>query len=157
MPPPAIVEPATLDFSKLIADRNAIASVNPHRFEFQLLDGVVLFDETRRIFAGYHDVRPDAFWVRGHIPGRPLFPGVLMIEVAAQLASYVMHRLVPDVGFLGFAGVEGVKFRGTVTPPARLVVVGREIELKRRRIVTATQGFVDGTMVFEAEITGMPL
>jgi len=157
MPPPVILDPSTLDLSRLIADRAEIMRVNPHRHEFALLDGIVHCDVEKGVFAGYHDVREDAFWVRGHIPGRPLFPGVLMIEVAAQLASYLTQRILGTEGFVGFAGVDKVKFRGTIKPPSRFVIVGRGKQVKRRRTVCETQGFVDNTMVFEGEITGMPV
>lgn len=157
MPPPVILDPSPLDFEHLIADRDAISRVNPHRFEFALLDGIVHRDQDSRVFAGFYDVRENAWWARGHIPGRPLFPGVLMIEAAAQLASYMAHCVLDLQSFTGFAGVDKVKFRGTVTPPCRFVIVGRGKSLKRRRIVCECQGFVDRTMVFEAEITGMPV
>lgn len=155
MPPPAILDPASLDLSHLIADRDEIMRLNPHRHEFALLDGIVYCDSENKVFAGYHDIREDAWWVRGHIPGRPLFPGVLMIEAAAQMASYLTHRLLNARGFIGFAGVDKVKFRGVVTPPARYVIVGRGKQIKPRRTVCEMQGFVNNTMVFEGQITGM--
>lgn len=155
MPPPAILDPSQLDFARLVADRDEIARVNPHRHEFQLLDGIVVADLERGLFAGYHDVRADAWWVRGHIPGRPLFPGVLMLETAAQLASYGMIMAARLDRFVGFAGAEGVKFRATVQPPCRFVVLCRIREIRTRRGVFDTQGFVNGTMVFEAAIIGM--
>ncbi len=157
MPPLAILDPSRIDFSRLIADREEIMRLNPHRHEFALLDGIAYCDPENSIFAGFHDVREDAWWVRGHVPGRPLFPGVLMIEVAAQLASYLTHRVLGLRGFIGFAGVDKVKFRGTITPPARFVIIGRGKQIKRRRTVCETQGFVGDTMVFEGEITGMPV
>ena len=146
-----------MDFTNLIADEAEIERVNPHRHEFRLLDGVVLLDLEHSIYAGYHDVREDAFWVRGHIPGRPLFPGVLMIEAAAQLASYMHYRLFEGRVFLGFVGVDKVKFRGTIAPPCRFVIVGHGKTLKPRRMVCESQGFVGSTMVFEGEVTGMPI
>jgi len=106
---------------------------------------------------GYKDVREDEFWVRGHIPGRPLLPGVLMIEAGAQLVSFCTHKILNINKFVGFGGVDEVKFRGTVIPPCRLVLVGKAIEVKPRRCVCYVQGFVDNTMVFEAKITGMPV
>ena len=157
MPPPLILDPSTLDLEHLITDSEAIRRVNPHRFEFALIDAIVYRDKENGVFVGYHDVREDAWWVRGHIPGRPLFPGVLMIEAAAQLASYLTHDTLGLEGFVGFAGVDRVKFRGTVTPPCRFVIVGRGKSLKRRRIICECQGFVGNAMVFEAEITGMPV
>jgi 3-hydroxyacyl-[acyl-carrier-protein] dehydratase len=155
MPPPVILDPSTLDFSRLVADREEILRVNPHRHEFAMLDGIVHCDAEAQIYAGYHDVREDGWWVRGHVPGRPLFPGVLMIETAAQLASYLTHTVLGHVGFVGFAGVDKVKFRDTVTPPARFVIIGRGRQIRRRRTVCDMQGFVGSTMVFEGEITGM--
>ncbi|MBU0640182.1 MAG: beta-hydroxyacyl-ACP dehydratase [Planctomycetes bacterium] len=155
MPPLVILDPAALDLSKLIADRDEIMRVNPHRHEFALLDAVVYSDPKERVCAGYYDVREDAWWTRGHIPGRPLFPGVLMIEVAAQLVSYLTHVVLDDDRFIGFAGIDRVKYRGTVEPPCRFVVVGRGLEIRPRRTITAAQGFVGTRMVFEATITGM--
>ncbi len=157
MPPPPIIEPEGLDFSRVIADRAAIERVIPHRHEFGLLDGVILMDQERGVFAGYHDVRADAFWVRGHIPGRPLFPGVLMIESSAQLASYVYHRTFEGQGFLGFVSVDDVRFRGLVEPPARFVILGRMVQLKPRRVICQMQGFVGARMVYEGQVTGMPV
>lgn len=155
MPPPPILDPVELDLSRIVAGPQQIEEANPHRYEFRLLDAVVLLDQDRNAFAGYHDVRPDAFWVRGHIPGRPLFPGVLMVEAAAQLASYLHHQVFDTPQFLGFVGVDNVKFRGTVAPPARFVIIGRSKILKPRRMVAELQGFVNNAMVFEGEITGM--
>ena len=157
MPPPAFLDPATLDLDHPIFTREQIQQYNPQRHEFALLDAIVLIDEARQLFAGYHDVREDAWWTRGHIPGRPLFPGVLMIEVAAQLASFLTHHLLKFEGFIGFAGVDNVKFRGAISPPARFVVIARGHKIRPRRIICDTQGFVDNTMVFEGRITGMPV
>ena len=117
--------------------------------------GIYLVDEDRMVMAGYRDVRDDEFWVRGHIPGRPIFPGVLMIETAAQLVSYYAMRKMPKQGFLGFGGVDDVKFRGSVVPGDRIVMVGKMVEVRRRRCVGDTQAFVNGNMVYEGRITGM--
>ncbi len=155
MPPPVILDPGQLDTSKVVFDKEHIRKHNPQRHEFDLLDGIVHFDTETRIFAGYHDVRDDAWWVRGHVPGRALFPGVLMIEIAAQLASFVTHEVLQDDRFFGFGGVDAVKFRGAVEPPCRLIVIGRARQIKLRRMICETQGFVDGVMVFEAVVTGM--
>ncbi len=156
MPPPLILDPSSLDLTRCVADHAAIERFNQHRHEFRLLDAIVFHDEQKGLIAGYHDVRSDAWWTRGHIPGRPLFPGVLMIECAAQLSSYLYHfHIGKGEAFLGFTGVDHVKFRGIVEPPARFVVVGRVIELKRRRVISAVQGFVGEHFVFESEITGM--
>ena len=72
------------------------------------------------LIIGYKDVRPDEFWVSGHIPGRPLLPGVLMIEAGAQLASFYTRTYVGWKGFIGFGGVDEVKFRMQVPPGVRM-------------------------------------
>ncbi len=157
MPPPLILDPAQIDWNHVIADREAIARVLPHRYEFALLDGVVLLDIPGMIFAGFHEVRPEAFWARGHIPGRPLLPGVLMVEAGAQLASFVQATAFPGSPFMGFVGIDRVRFRGVVEPPCRLQLIGRGLQVKPRRFVAELQGFVHGSLVYDGEIMGMAL
>ena len=78
------------------------------------------------------------------------------VETAAQLVSYGAQKLSEEQdGFLGFAAVDGVKFRGSVSPGQTIIMVGKMLEIRKRRCVGATQGFVDGTMVYEGLITGM--
>ncbi|MBN2446114.1 MAG: beta-hydroxyacyl-ACP dehydratase [Phycisphaerae bacterium] len=157
MPPPAFLDPARLDLDHPIATRVEIDRVLPQRHEFSLLDAVLVCDQEKGVFAGYHDVKPDAWWTRAHIPGRPLFPGVLMIESAAQLSAFVYRAFTKRDVFLGFSGVDGVKYRGSVEPPCRFVIVGESRDVRPRRVITDLQGFVGQQMVFEARITGMPI
>ena len=155
MPPEPLFDFSGLDLNNPIVDKEGIYQVNPHRFEFMLLDAIVYVDYEKGRAAGYRDVRDDEFWVRGHIPGRPLFPGVLMIEAAAQLFSYLVMSEYPEKGFLGFGGVTDVKFRGAVVPGDRLIILGQLTEQRSRRIVGSTQAYVDGNQVYEGVITGM--
>lgn len=155
MPPPSLIDLSTLDLSCRVASREDIYAVLPHRDEFMLLDRIVFLDSEAGLGAAVKEVRQEDWWARGHIPGRPLLPGVLMIEAAAQLASYYISVHVDDQHFLGFAALDKVKFRGTVTPPANLIIVGKIISLKPRRFVMDGQAFVDRKMVFEARLTGM--
>src|SRR5881392_3346915 len=118
MPPPLILDPAGLDLDRVVADREAIRKVNPQRFEMEQLTAIVLVDRQQRMVAGYKDIRDDEFWVRGHMPDFPLFPGVLICEAAAQLGAYyvVSGGDIAEGHFLGFGGMEGVRFRGPIRP-----------------------------------------
>ena len=108
---------------------------------------------------GIKTQRPEEFWTRGHIPGRPIMPGVLMIEMAAQISSLIYHLKFETAGkkFFGFGGVNNVKFRGSVEPGCDLVMVVRAKAMRSRMAVFEAQGFVDEKMVFEGEVTGIVL
>lgn len=140
---------------KLLIDLEGVNAVNLQRFEFQQLDGLYYLDLDIGEAAGLRDVKEDEFWIRGHIPGRPLFPGALMIETAAQLVSFVAMSHYPNRGFMGFGGVNDVKFRGSVLPGQKMIMLAKELQMGPRRCVGATQGYVDGKLVFEGVVTGM--
>jgi 3-hydroxyacyl-[acyl-carrier-protein] dehydratase len=152
------MDPTLLDFSHVVADREAIRRANPQRFEMEHLDAIIKVDREHHLLVGYKDVRADEFWVRGHMPGYPLLPGVLMCEAAAQLCSYysVTQGLLHG-DFIGFGGLENVRFRGLVRPGDRLVLIGKALRLHRRQTVFNVQGFVGSTMVFNADIIGVPM
>lgn len=158
MPPELHFDPGQIDFGAMVADKEAIRKVNPQRHEMEHLDGVVLVDLTNKIIVGYKDVRFDEFWVRGHMPGYPLLPGVLMCEASAQLCSYfAMTQRTFEGDFLGFSGMDEVRFRSPVRPGDRLVLVSKELRYNRRQMVFNVQGFVKDRMVFHGNIIGVPL
>jgi 3-hydroxyacyl-[acyl-carrier-protein] dehydratase len=155
MPPPPHLDPEQLDLGHIIAAKEALRKVNPQRFEMEQIDAIVLLDRENLLIAGYKDVRPDEFWVRGHFPDFPLLPGVLMCEAAAQLCAYFMVTegfLRGD--FVGFGGLEDVRFRGMVRPGDRLVFIGKGLRLDPRQSKFNVQGFVGKSMVFEGVIIG---
>jgi 3-hydroxyacyl-[acyl-carrier-protein] dehydratase len=158
MPPEIHFDPARVDFGRVVADREAIGRINPQRFEMEQLTAIVHVDPEQQLVIGYKDVRPDEFWVRGHMPGYPLMPGVLMCEAAAQLCSYycVTQGLLQG-DFIGFGGLEEVRFRGLVRPGDRLVLVGKGKRIHRRQTIFNVQGFVGATMVFHADVIGVPM
>jgi 3-hydroxyacyl-[acyl-carrier-protein] dehydratase len=119
-----IIDLAEIDFSHIIADLAEIRRYNPQRFEMEQLTAIVFDDFDRKICAGYKDITEHEFWVRGHMPGMPLMPGVLMCEAAAQMCSYYAHKhhLLGDCKVVGFGGMEEVRFRDPVRVGDRLVV-----------------------------------
>jgi 3-hydroxyacyl-[acyl-carrier-protein] dehydratase len=154
-----ILDPATLDLSRVICDIEEIRRYNPQRFEVEQLTAIVYEDVPTQTCAGYKDVTHDEFWVRGHMPNMPLMPGVIMCEAAAQLASFftLKHDLLGTT-VVGLGGLEEVRFREPVIPGDRLLVMVRGIRLRRgRMIVCEFQGFVRETMVVEGIIKGVPL
>jgi len=156
MAPSLLFDISNIDLDAVVLDADAIEKVNPHRGVMRLIDGIVHATDGLKHTLAYHDIREDAFWVPGHIPGRPLFPGVLMVESGAQLASFVCLSNL-KTRFMGFVGLEDVKFRGQVVPGDRLYILCELTELRPRRSTSKVQGVVNGTLVFEAKIIGMPV
>jgi 3-hydroxyacyl-[acyl-carrier-protein] dehydratase len=156
MPPELILDPAQIDTSRVLAGREELRQANPQRFEMEQLDAIVAMDPAQQLIVGYKDVRPDEFWVRGHMPDFPLLPGVLMCEAAAQLVSFYVTRAgVKQCDFIVFGGMENVRFRGTVRPGDRLVLVGKGLRVHRRQTIFNVQGFVGNTLVFHADVIGV--
>ncbi len=157
MPPKPLADLSSIDMERVEAGPEEIRKRNPQRYEMEHLDGVICFRPEEKLIVGFKNVRENEFWARGHIPGRPLLPGVLMCEAAAQLCSYYYKELIRTDQFLGFGGLERVKFRGAVLPGSRLILLARNTELSRRRAAFDVQGLVDGRVVFEGVVVGMPI
>ena len=154
MPPQLLYDLSQIDLNKVLYDQEAVRAVNPQRGDMEHLDAVVHVNGERGEIIGYKDVRADEFWVAGHIPGRPLLPGVIMIEAAAQVAAFYTSTVVGWTGFIGFGGAEAIRFRQPVVPGSRLHLVVLKTEQRHRRIVCKVQGLVKGAVVFEASIIG---
>jgi 3-hydroxyacyl-[acyl-carrier-protein] dehydratase len=155
MPPALLFDISKIDLSNVVFNRNDVLAVNPQNYEMQQLDGIIWYNKDAGEIIGFKDVTDKEFWVRGHIPGRPLMPGVIMIEAAAQLSSFYVKKLVGIEGFIGFAGIEEAKFRQTVVPGQRLLLVGKLLKYNPRRFSFGIQGLVDKMMVFEVTVSGM--
>ncbi|MBP90450.1 MAG: beta-hydroxyacyl-ACP dehydratase [Planctomycetaceae bacterium] len=150
---------ATLDFDKPTADIETIRKYNPQRFEMEHLTAIVHEDPENHICVGYKDVTEDEFWIRGHMPGIPLMPGVIMLEAAAQLCSYLVQRYdLLGTKMVGFGGLEDVRFRDPVLPGDRLILLCELIKARRMRMmISRFQGVVGDKIVFEGKIKGIPI
>lgn len=148
------IDPKTFQFEPLFATQEVVNQYNKQRFEMQQLDAICELRENEKLIYGYKDLTENEFWVRGHIPERPLMPGVIMIEVAAQICSFYYLYTMKTKNFFGFLGIDAVKFRGTVTVGERLVVISKNTDHRAKRAIFETQGFVGEKMVFEATIMG---
>jgi len=155
MPPSLLFDLSQIELTgKPVFDKEAIGKVNPQRLEMQQLDGILWYDKKRFLILGYKDVTGDEFWIRGHIPGRPLMPGVIMVEAAAQLLSFFVRQIYEVDAFIGFVGIDSAKFRSVVVPGQRLYLLGHLTKYKRRKYTASIQGVIDSTIVFETVVSG---
>lgn len=144
-----------IDLSATVCDKKEVDKYLPQTGHMRMIDRVIWIAPDGTAAVGERLIRDDEFWVEGHIPGRPIFPGVLMIEAAAQMCSLLHTRLGRANGFLGFTRCNDVVFRGQVFPGDRLLLLSQEIEFNRRRFISKAQGVVGDKLVFEGTITGM--
>ena len=154
-----LIDPALLDFDHPIGDIESIRAMNPQRFEMEQLTSILYEDLEENSCAALKEITDDEFWVRGHMPGMPLMPGVVMLEAVAQLSSYFTqkHDLL-GAEMVGFGGLDDVRFRGVVTPGDRLVLMVKMVKNRRgRMIVAAFQGVVDDNIVLEGTLRGIPI
>ncbi len=154
-----ILDPSEYDVTNVIADLEEIRRYNRQRYEMEQLTAIIYDDPVKHISVGYKDTGPGEFWVRGHMPGMPLMPGVIMCEAAAQLASYytVKHDLMGSP-MIGFGGLEEVRFRDMVRPGDRLIISAQMLKVRRgAMIVCRFNCLVGENLVCEGKIKGIPL
>ena len=154
-----IIDPALLDFDHPIADIEGIREMNPQRFEMEQLTAILYEDLDEKSCAAFKEITENEFWVRGHMPGMPLMPGVVMLEAVAQVSSYFTqkHDLL-GAEIVGFGGLDDVRFRGVVTPGDKLVLMVKMVKNRRgRMIVAAFQGVVGNNIVVEGTLRGIPI
>lgn len=153
MPPQLLFDISNIDLNLVKVDQEGIRKVNPQRGDMEHLNAVSWYNDEGLVL-GYKDVRDNEFWVSGHIPGRPLLPGVLMIEAAAQLCGYYTKAVLGMGGFIGFGGVQECRFRLPVVPGQRLYLLAQQLNARHRRVTSRVQGLVNGQLVFESTIIG---
>jgi 3-hydroxyacyl-[acyl-carrier-protein] dehydratase len=154
MPPQFLLDLSGIDLNHVLFGPEEIRKANPHRGDMEMLQGIIWADNQQHAIMGFKDIGADEFWVSGHIPGRPLFPGVLMIETAAQLASFYTKKYLNWTGFVGFGAADNCRFRMQVSPGVRMIFLAKMVWERHRRILCNTQGIVNGQLAFEGDIMG---
>jgi UDP-3-O-[3-hydroxymyristoyl] N-acetylglucosamine deacetylase / 3-hydroxyacyl-[acyl-carrier-protein] dehydratase len=125
----------------------------PHRYPFLLVDRVIEFEERKRI-VGLKNVTINEPFFQGHFPGRPVMPGVLIIEAMAQVGGLLVLEQMEnlDEKVVYFMSLNNVKWRRPVTPGDQIRF---EVEVLQIRGATCRMrgvGTVDGNVVAEAEM-----
>lgn len=135
-------------------DIQKILEILPHRYPFVLVDRVTDIEPGKRI-RGHKSVSYNEPWANGHFPGRPIMPGVLIIEALAQIGGILAYASEPfdsTSSLMYFLGIDKAKFRHTVTPGDRLdlevVVVQHRTNVWKLR----GEATVEGTLCAQGEL-----
>lgn len=160
MPAPPLFPLENFDFNKPLYGIDHIREINPQRFEMEQLTAILWVEEATHSIVGYKDITDKEFWVRGHMPEFALMPGVVLCEVAAQLAGFYARKfdLLGAGDFLGFGGMNEVRFRSPVFPGDRLLVMAKVTRVRKgRRAEFDFQGYVNNKLVFSGNMIGVPI
>ena len=130
-------------------DREAIKKILPHREPMLLLDETELNGGTA---AGRYTVRGDEFFLRGHFPGNPVVPGVILCEMMEQSACLLVNA--GEGAFTPyFTGIKNVKFRNKVLPGDTVVFESRLTGQKGAFYFVKSSGTVGDTPVVDGELS----
>jgi 3-hydroxyacyl-[acyl-carrier-protein] dehydratase len=131
----------------------ALASL-PHGPEFRFLDGLLALDPGKA-GVGEYTVRGDEPFLRGHFPNQPLFPGVLLIEAAAQLAGTVAQSdpRIPPLASLKLTALRGVKILFTAKPGETIRLEARITGRLANLIQAEATAWVNGQVALQAALT----
>ncbi|MFB2938000.1 3-hydroxyacyl-ACP dehydratase FabZ [Aerosakkonemataceae cyanobacterium BLCC-F154] len=139
--------------SKKVFTIEEIQNLLPHRYPFLLVDRIIDYVPGKKA-VGIKNVTVNEPFFPGHFPGKPIMPGVLIVEAMAQVGGIVLTQL-PDIesGLFLFAGIDGVRFRRPITPGDQLVMTLELLSVKRRRF-GKMRGIaqVDGQLACEGEL-----
>ena len=134
-----------------VLDVSEIMKIIPHREPFLFVDRVTILEKGRRA-VGIKNVTINDYFFRGHFPGRPVMPGVIIVEAMAQVAAVMMLASEENKGKLAFfLSIDNVKFRKPVVPGDQLVLEVEAIKVKSKTAQVRGRALVDGKVVAEAD------
>jgi 3-hydroxyacyl-[acyl-carrier-protein] dehydratase len=129
-----------------------IYALLPHRYPFALVDRIIDYEPGKGA-TGIKNVTLNEPHFQGHFPGRPLMPGVLIVEAMAQVGGVVLSQIPGVDGLCVFAGIDKVRFRRPVVPGDQLVIAVELISIKRLRFgKMRAEAKVDGQLACEGEL-----
>lgn len=151
--PEANAESEASSVSQTLATED-IHRLLPHRYPFALVDRIIQY-VPGELAVGIKNVTFNEPHFQGHFPGRPIMPGVLIVEAMAQVGGVVLTQMpeFPEDGLFMFAGIDKVRFRRPVVPGDQLVMTLQLLSIKRRRFGKMQgRAEVDGQLVAEGEL-----
>jgi 3-hydroxyacyl-[acyl-carrier-protein] dehydratase len=135
-----------------VTEINEIMSLLPHRYPFLLIDRVLEFEPEKRIVAIKNVTINEPFFT-GHFPGKPIMPGVLIVEAMAQAGGVLAFKSFPSVqGNVFFMGIDNARFRKPVVPGDQLKMVVEVAKHRREIWIFEGAAFVDDQKVAEARL-----
>jgi beta-hydroxyacyl-ACP dehydratase FabZ len=126
----------------------------PHRYPFLLVDRILEFEPGVRI-VGLKNVSVNEPFFQGHFPGKPIMPGVLMVEAMAQVGGVLVYKSGNQDGIVYFMSIEKAKFRKPVVPGDQLRMEVDIIQSRGKIFKCKGKATVDGKVVCEAEFMAM--
>jgi len=136
-------------------DINEIMQLMPHSYPFLLVDRIIEFEPAKRV-VGIKNVTFNEPFFTGHFPGRPIMPGVLIVEALAQTGGVLAFKSFPDKkGLVFFTGIDGARFRKPVIPGDQIRLVLEVVKHRREIWVFEGKAYVDNDVVAEARIMAM--
>jgi len=141
-------------------DLTAALDLLPHGPEFRFLDRLLSL-EPGKSGAGEYAVRGDEPFLRGHFPGRPMMPGVLLVEAAAQLAGVVAQsdQAIPPLPGLKLTAIRGAKILGSAKPGEIIRFEARLLGRMGNLVQAQATASINARTVLQVELTlaGEPL